>query len=283
MVSEKIALLGKGMYDKIPNELTLKSIPTASELEYVGAEEFDKTMLESIFPVAIEEFASKELNPYDLLELDYRWICRCMRIVNYGPYFTTNALYCPTCGKASHGEFQVSLNTVDCIPFPEGFVNELKISRDEFIEFDGDVTLKLPTIQQILIAYKDKAFVMKNGDINLELARMCYMIQSIGTAKHMNPVEIKLMIQNKFSPADYMLLRDAVNKMTDYGLRAGGKGQCPKCGSMEAGFMALSDDRFFRPSVGDLKRWKLDRVQRNETDPSGRKVDIPTGNPSGKV
>lgn len=270
MVSETIELLGKGMYEKIPDVLTLKSIPTTSELEYVGAEEFDKTMLESVFPVAISEFASGEANPYDLLELDYRWICRGLRLINYGPYFTTNSIYCPTCGKTSHGEFQVNLSTVGCTPFPEGFVNELKISRDEFIDFDGDVTLKLPTIREILIAYKDATFTMKNGDINLELARMCYMIKSLGTVKNVSPLEIKMTIQSKFSPADYILLRDAVNKLTDYGLRAGGKTNCPKCGSYEAGFLALNDERFFRPTVDNLVSWKQDRNKRVETD-KGRK------------
>jgi ribosomal protein S27AE len=272
MITEKVQLLGKGLYEKIPNELTIKAIPTISELEYVGAEDFDKTMLESIFPVAIEEFASREISPYDLLELDYRWICRCMRIVNYGPYYTTNAIYCSKCGKTSHGEFQVNLNTVNCIPFPDGFVNELKISRDEFIDFDGDVTLKLPTIKKILMAYKDTAFAMKNGDINLELARMCYMIQTIGTEMHLNPFEIKMIIQSKFSPADYMLLRDAINSITDFGLRAGGKAQCPKCGSDDGGFLALSDDRFFRPTVGDLKCWKADKNKRSLEDTTGSKT-----------
>ena len=40
-ISEKIELLGKGLYDDIPDQLTLKNIPTASELDYVGAEDFD--------------------------------------------------------------------------------------------------------------------------------------------------------------------------------------------------------------------------------------------------
>ena len=266
MISEKIELLGKGTYEKIPSVLTLKAIPTTSELEYVGAEDFDKTMLESIFPVAIEEFESKELDPYDLLELDYRWICRCLRIVNYGPYYTTNAIYCQDCGKTSHGSYQVNLNTINCKTFPEGFVNEMTISKDEFIEFNGDVTIKLPTIKNILAAYKDNAFLMKNGDMNLELARMCYMIKSIGKSLAVTPVEVKLVIQNSFCPADYMLLRDAINKLTDYGLRAGGTCQCPKCGGQNGGFIALSDDRFFRPSVDDLKKWKLDRIQRDKAD-----------------
>ena len=267
-VSEKIELLGKGVYSGIPDVLTLKAIPTTSELEYVGADDFDKTMLDSVFPVAIEE----DINPHNLLELDYRWICRCLRMINYGPYYTTNTVYCPDCGKVSHGEYQVNLSTVECKPFPEGFVNEIKIPKDEFIDFDGDVTISLLTIDQVMQAYKDTAFTLQNGDQNLELARMCYMIKSLGSRKGLTPVEVKLTIQNTFSPADYMLLKESINQLSDYGLRAGGTTVCPKCGSRKAVFYALNDDRFFRPSVGDLKRWKADKSQRSVEDTSGKKA-----------
>ena len=53
MISEKIELLGKGLYTDIPDELTLTSIPTASELDYVGREDFEATMLDVILPQAI--------------------------------------------------------------------------------------------------------------------------------------------------------------------------------------------------------------------------------------
>ena len=55
-ISEKIELLGKGLYSgEIPDILTLKNIPTSSELDYVGGEDFIATMLDVIFPKSIEE------------------------------------------------------------------------------------------------------------------------------------------------------------------------------------------------------------------------------------
>ena len=45
MMSEKVELLGKGLYNDIPDQLTLKAIPTVSELDYVGSEDFEETML----------------------------------------------------------------------------------------------------------------------------------------------------------------------------------------------------------------------------------------------
>ena len=273
MMTEKVELLGKGMYANIPDVLTLKSIPTASELEYVGAEDFDKTMLESVFPVAIEEFADGTRSPYDLLELDYRWICRCMRIFNYGPYYTVSSIFCPDCESVSSGgEYRVNLNTVECKTFPEGFVNDLTISKDEFMDFDGDVKIKLLTIKETLQAYRDTAFAMKSGKVNLELARMCYMIKEIGNRKGLTPFEIKMTIQNTFTPADYALLKDAINSLADYGLRAGGKTICPKCGSKKAGFYALNDERFFRPSVGDIQQWRADKRKRSVEDTEGSKT-----------
>lgn len=255
MISEKIELLGKGLYESIPDTLTLKNIPTASELDYVGSEDFDRVMIESVLPASIEE----NIDCYSLLEIDYQWICRCLRMLNYGPYYTTNAIFCANCGKRSFGEYQVNLHTVECIPLPAGFANDITIKKDDFIDFDGEIKLKLPTIRQILNAYKDKAFQNGEGKTNRELAKICYMVTSIKGRKDLTPVEIKLIIQNELSAADYITLKGMVNELTNYGLRAGGTTQCPKCHSMDASFIALPDDRFFRPTMGNLRQWRDDR------------------------
>lgn len=257
-ISEKIELLGKGCYEDIPDVLTLRSLPTLSELDYVGSEDFDQAMLERILPQAVEE----QVNFKNLLEIDYQWVCRCLRMLNYGPYHTTNTIFCEECGRTSRGEYIVNLQTIPCVPLPEGFVNEIVIPAESFIDFDGAVKLKLPTIQQILNAYKDKAFQTADGRVNRELARMCYMISSIGNKKNLTPVDIKLLINKEFSPADYVLLKGEVSNLTNYGLRAGGTAQCPRCGSKDAAFIALTDDRFFRPTMGDLREWKRSRGSR---------------------
>ena len=134
-----------------------------------------------------------------------------MRILNYGPYHTTNTIYCGKCGTTSHGEYQVNLNTVGCIPLPDGFVNEITISRNEFIDYKGDIKLKLPTIRQVLNAYKDKAFKRPDGRTNRELARICYMISSISGKVTFTPVEIKMVIQTELSSADYMILLNVLS------------------------------------------------------------------------
>lgn len=264
MISEKIELLGKGLYSDIPDVLTLKNVPTASELDVVGSEDFDKTMLETILPASVEE----KINFYDLLEVDYQWVCRCLRLLNFGPYYTTNAIFCSKCGKTSYGEYQVNLNTIACNPIPAGFINDIKITKDEFIDFNGDVTLKLPTIRTILAAYNDKAFQSANGQTNRELARICYMITSIKGKSNLTPIDVKLKIQQQLSAADYIILKNKVAEMTDFGLRAGGVAQCPSCGDNNAAFIALPDDRFFRPTMGNLRQWKLDRSAGTDEDVS---------------
>lgn len=115
MISEKIELLGKGLYDDIPDQLTLSSMPTASELDYVGSEDFDATMLDNILPKCVKE----QVNFRKLLNIDYLWLCRCLRILNYGPYYTTNAILCDNCKSHSHGEYRVNLNTIGCTPLPK--------------------------------------------------------------------------------------------------------------------------------------------------------------------
>ena len=254
-ISEKITLLGAGLYTDIPDVLTLRGIPTASELDYVGGEDFQATMLDIILPKAVEE----QIDFRKLLEIDFQWICRCLRILNYGPYYTTNAIYCPTCDHISHGEYQVDLRTVEVKTLPEKFSNSIVVSKDEFIDFDGDIVLHLPTIQEMMNAAKDSMFKDANGDTHSSLARICYMIKSIkGNSKLAIP-DIKFTIQNELTSADFLILKAKVAELTDYGLRAGGKSPCPKCGSREAAFMALADDRFFRPTLGNLRAWKSDR------------------------
>lgn len=267
-ISETVELLGKGTYKDIPDVLTLTSIPTASELDYVGSEDFEQVMLDVILPKAIKE----DIPFRDLLEIDFQWICRCLRILNYGPYYTTNAILCDECGKTSFGEYRVNLTTVACKPLPEGFVNDIVISRDELMDFDGDIHIKLPTIQDMINADKDKAFQNSQGKTNRELARMCYMISSIGTANNLTPVEKRMTIQGKLSPADYMILKERIIDLTNYGLRAGGSAQCPKCGSTHAVFMAMVDDKFFRPTLGDLREWKNSKRSRSGKDISGNKT-----------
>ena len=264
-ISEKIELLGKGLYGgEIPDILTLKSIPTASELDYVGGEDFITTMLDNIFPKAIEE----KCNFHQLLEIDFHWICRALRILNYGPYYTTNAIFCPECDAVSRGEYQVDLRTIGVKTLPDDFDNNIKISKDEFIDFNGDIILKLPTIQDMVNSSKDKLFVMPNGDRNNDLARMCYMIKSFRGETNLTPADIKFKIQNNLIDADFKILSQVVNDMADYGLRAGGTTVCPKCGSGEAAFIALVDDRFFRPTLGNLRAWKADKCAEGAGGPN---------------
>ena len=254
-ISEQIELLGKGLYKDIPGTLTLTSIPTASELDYVGSEDFEQTMLDTILPQAVKE----KIDFKQLLEIDFQWICRCLRILNYGPYYTTSAIFCSKCNQTSYGEYRVDLTTVDCKPLPEGFVNDIVVSKDQFLDYDKDIHLKLPTIQAMLNAGKDSAFKNKDGQVNRELSRICYMISSIGNKTALTPIEVKMTILNQLSSADYTILRGVVNELADYGLRAGGHVTCPKCKNQDAAFIALMDDKFFRPTLGDLREWKNSR------------------------
>lgn len=267
-VTEKIQLLGAGLYQNIPNELTLKALPTISELDYVGSEDFDQAMIDKILPEAVDE----KIDFNNLLEIDYQWVCRCLRLLNFGPYHTTNALFCRNCRQTSYGEYRVDLRTIECKPLPEDFKNEIIIPKGSFLDFSGEVRLKLPTIRQMLTAYKDKAFMYSNGKQNRMLARICYMITSINNQTGMAPIEIKLLLEKEFSSADYIMLKEIVEDLTDYGLRAGGSAVCPKCGKLTGSFVALVDDRFFRATVGDLREWRNNRSKGTDKDLSGNKT-----------
>jgi len=277
MISEKIELLGKGLYGKdIPDVLTLKSIPTSSELDYIGSEDFNQTMLDKILPKAVEE----KINFHKLLEIDYYWICRALRLLNYGPYHTTNAIFCSECGESSKGEYIVDLRSVGCTVLPPNFTNDIVIKKDEFIEYDKDIHVSLLTIQDAINAYKDNLFTDAEGHTNKSLARMCYMMKKAGN-ESLSPVTAKLIVERDMAkcPADSLLLQGTINELTDYGLRATGYVECPHCHSKEAFYIALVDDRFFRPSLGALRKWRDDRnSERNKDNAGGKTEPVRTSN-----
>lgn len=268
-IQENIQLLGTPAIYKhanIPQVLTLQSLPTISELEYVSAEDFDEVMLSSILPRAIKE----SIDCKQLLEIDYQWILRALRILNYGPHFTTNTVFCPKCGRVPYGEYSVDLTSIECKPLPANFSGRIKISaKEEFIEFQEDIEIHLLTIQETLTAYKDTAFLGRSGNINRELARTCYMISKIGAESDLSPVDIRMKIENNMCPTDYLILKKRIVELTDYGLRAGGVTTCPKCGNTNATFVAFIDDRYFRPTLDNLRAWKADRDSRR-TEVSAR-------------
>ena len=90
------------------------------------------------------------------------------------------------------------------------------------------------------------------------------MIKSIKGKSSLTPIEIKMLIQKELTSADYIILKDEIANLTDYGLRAGGSTMCPKCQSRNGAFIALVDDRFLRPTLGDLRQWKHDRSSRED-------------------
>jgi len=252
----KFQLLSKGQYKNIPDKLTIGRIPTVSELDYVSGDEFDRTLIDVVLPAAVEE----KINFNDLLEVDYQLLCRAVRIANFGPYHTVNVILCDSCGTSHRGEYQVDLTTIECVPLPDKFTNEFKISKDEFVDFNSTIIFKLPTIQKILNAHKDKAFQLADGRINRELARICYMISEVGSASGLTPVEIKLKIETELSAADYKLLKGAIQDSADFGLRAGGRATCPECADPNAAFISISEDRYFRPTLDNLRKWKQSRT-----------------------
>ena len=121
--------------------------------------------------------------------------------------------------------------------------------------------MKLLTIQERINAFQDQLFVT-GGKVNREFARLCYSITSIGNEKQVTPINVKLAIEQKLSRADYIILADTAKELSNYGLRAGGSTTCPVCGAKNAAYIALVDDRFLRPSVGDLKAGRNDRRAR---------------------
>ena len=141
------------------------------------------------------------------------------------------------------------------------------IPRDAFISFKEDIEIQLPTIQDVQNSEKDKQFKDAMGNVNRRFARLCYMIKKIGGHQH-DPVAVRLKLQKELEPADYAILQDEVKKLDNYGLRSGGKVTCPACGGPNGNFLTFIDERFFRPDVDCLRKWRDDRKQREDKNVS---------------
>lgn len=238
-ISERIQLLAK--YDNIPSEISVSSIQTDDELRYVGDESYISLMLDTLFPKVIAE----KFDFRTLLEIDFHWICRCLRILSFGPIHTTNSIFCDLCHNTSYGEYKVNLNSVRCIPVPQDNPTLMKLHHVEFIDFDQDVFFKLLTIGDVYNLSKDEMFMRKDGRVDTILGKMCYMIRRVGDRDDLEPKQVLSILKDEINSADYHILRGYINSMVDYGLRSGGTAQCPKCGSQEAAFIALPDDRYY--------------------------------------
>lgn len=254
MLSEKVVLIAQDAYSTIPNELNVNAVPTATELEYVGAEDFDKAMVHDVLPKVVDD--SQGMDFSELYDFDYDWLCRCLRLKSYGPYFTTNRIFCPDCNDVHRGEYQVDLRSVPITPMPKWFVNDLTVDADEFIDCKDRISFKLLTVKDKMHIDQDAMFDRSDGTKNLSLARLCYQIKSIGNQKDMTPLDVRQYITKKMSAADYEILKDCVAKLTNFGMHVMGYTACPVCGSKNAYYIALQQDKFFRPSVGDIKQYK---------------------------
>ena len=254
MLAESVVLLGQGLYKTIPDEIKLNAVPTASELEYVGSEDFDSTMVRNILPKVVED--SGKMDFTELLEIDYDWICRCLRLKSYGPYVHVNRIFCPDCNDVHEGDYQVDLRNVGINPLPKDFVDKITIKADEFIGVKDDLVLTLLTVKDKLAMAKDKMFDRPDGSKNVMLARICYMTKQIGQKQNLTPIDVRTHINKNFSAADYEILKDLVGEADNYGIRMMGNVVCPVCKSNDAYFVALRSDKFFRPTVGDVRAYK---------------------------
>lgn len=232
-ITERVQLLGN--YQSIPKVLTISSLDTSKDMSLVGEEDYDSMLLFRVIPELVQE----KVDLSELLEIDFRWLCRCIRILSYGSIHTTNSIFCNDCGKTSYGDYKVNLNTVICKPLPSLFDNQIILHKDEFIELTDIIIMKLPTIAQVLDAVADKRFDHRS------IAEFCYSVLSINNKVMTDPAEVLQYLSQYVSVADYWIMKELYFHLSDYGLRSGGRTQCPHCNKNTGVFVALPDDRFF--------------------------------------
>lgn len=234
-LSEKVSLLST--YPDIPSVLTISAITTEHELELVSSEDYDRTMIDSIFPKVIKE----DIEFYTLLEIDYQWLCRCIRMLSYGNEVTARSIICDDCEAVCQGEYKVDFRYVDCKPLPVGFNNQCKVQTWETFDESIFVRFHLLTIRE----YLDVLDTLYLYDNNAVLSRVCHMIDKVNDIQLDNPVKAKEYILNTMSAAEYQMICNQMLQRADYGLRSYGSIKCPKCKSNNARFLMLPNDIYF--------------------------------------
>lgn len=229
LISEKLRLLGS--YQDIPQTLTISAMTTELELMLVSSEDYYQSMIDDIFPNIISE----KFNYLNLLEVDFQWICRCLRILSYGPETTITAITCPDCGQVSYGEYKINFNSVGCSEIP----NRLRSGRDVIYIGDNEFWYHLLTMKEV-ISLSDQP------DVHKLVSMICGYSHYID-----DDIETKLYWVNKLSCAEYVILSSKLKEVSNLGLCDRGNVQCPKCFSKNSVFILPKDDKFF------VRPWEL--------------------------
>lgn len=240
-------------YENIPPTVTLSSYTTGMEQLRVSSDNLNKVMINSILPQVIEP----KIPITELYEPDFFLLLRHLRILTWGPFYTTGAWYCQDCinddglkGKLVFKDKQINLAEIPVIrpDKDDELKTKITLTPDDFIFLDATVNMHLNKCKDILLY-----------DIKLPKDRqdLVPIAASISHVSGLDFVDIREVVDwlYNLSPADSDIIKFAYKDAFNIGLSSKYNFTCPECGGRALCSVPVND-AYFRPSRSDLQAWK---------------------------
>lgn len=239
----------------IPKTVTLSSYSTGMEQLRLSSDNLTKVMIKDILPQVIDP----KIDVRKLMEPDYYLLLRHLRILTWGPFYTVGSFFCKDClnengnrGKLYEQQKQINLGSIGvlCPEKPEDLVTIWKISRDEFVFLDADVTIHMNRCADLTLINSTK---VKN-DADRTLIPIAASIQSV-TGEEFVEIHEALEWLKSLAPVDSQIIRDAYAEHFNVGLQNRAEFECPTCGGAAWSYVPINDS-YFRPTKEDIREWK---------------------------
>ena len=155
-------------------------------------------------------------------------------------------------GKLYEQQKQINLGSIGvlCPEKPEDLVTTWKISKDEFVFLDADVTIHMNRCADLTLINSTK---VKN-DADRALIPIAASIQSV-TGEEFVEIHEALEWLKSLAPVDSQIIRDAYAEHFNVGLQNRAEFECPTCGGAAWSYVPINDN-YFRPTKEDIREWK---------------------------
>ena len=239
----------------IPKTVTLSSYSTGMEQLRLSSDNLTNVMIKDILPQVIDP----KIDVRKLMEPDYYLLLRHLRILTWGPFYTIGSFFCKDClnesgnkGKLHEGKKQINLGTIGvlCPEKPEDLTTTWKISRDEFVFLEADVTIHMNRCADLTLINSTKV----KTDADKALIPVAASIQSV-TGEEFVEIHEALDWLKSLAPVDCQIIRDAYAEHFNIGLQNRVEFECPVCGGAAWSYVPINDN-YFRPTKEDIKEWK---------------------------
>ena len=238
----------------IPKSIIISSYTSRMEKLRNSSDDLHQAMIKHILPQVIEP----KIDVKKLYEPDYYLVLRHLRILTWGPFWTSRAWVCSDCVNedGSKGKFYqdkpTQINLGDIAVLRPETNEELKTSvvvkPDDFIGLDCEVKLHLNRCQDMLFF---SAKVLKGDE---DFRALAASISSVSGQDFVDISEAAEWLGN-LSAADEEILEEKYHDAFNVGLQKTVEFKCPVCGGKAHAYVPIND-YYFRPTKENLKEWK---------------------------